>query len=77
MNDSSTGRQRVRKVRFRQADLLRALRAIKSAGVGIDRIEIEPETGKIVITPRDADSARTGAPLDDWLANDALTPQRN
>ena len=63
----------VRKVRFRQADLQRALRAVKSAGVTIARIEIEPSTGKIIITPRDADSANSGAPLDDWLAKDALT----
>jgi hypothetical protein len=36
------------KVRFKQADLQRALRVVKSEGVAVERIEIEPATGKIV-----------------------------
>jgi hypothetical protein len=62
----------VRKVRFRQADLRRAVRGVTSAGIAIGRIEIERATGNIIITPRDADSANGGALLDDWLAKNAF-----
>ena len=49
---------------FRQVDLQRALRAARSAGVEIERIEIEPETGKIVIISRSAEPAESMNPLD-------------
>jgi hypothetical protein len=55
------------KVRFRQADLRRALRAVKDAGAIVERIEIEPSTGKIVIIPAGAASA-PDTELDTWLA---------
>lgn len=41
----------MRKVRFRQADLQRVLRAAKREGVAVE-IEIEPATGKMIVTTR-------------------------
>jgi hypothetical protein len=61
----------VRKVRFRQADVQRAVRGVTSAGVAISRIEVDLATGKVVITPRDGDGGSSGSPLDDWLAKNA------
>ncbi|SNS53993.1 hypothetical protein SAMN06295912_108152 [Sphingomonas laterariae] len=37
--------------RFRQTDLTKAIRAVDSAGFKIDRIEIDPISGKIIILP--------------------------
>ncbi len=42
---------------FRQSDLTRALKATKAAGIDVARIEIEPETGRIVIVPGKPPSA--------------------
>jgi hypothetical protein len=59
------------KVRFRQADLQRALRAAKAEGIAVERYEIT-ETGKIIIITRSAEGVgSTSTPLDQWLANNA------
>ena len=55
------------KVRFRHADLRRTLRAVKAEGVTIERVEIEPATGKIVSIPAGAEPA-PGTELNTWLA---------
>jgi hypothetical protein len=39
------------KLSFKQSDLTRAIKAVRAAGVDVLRIEIEPDTGKIVILP--------------------------
>ena len=41
------------RARFREADLVRVLKAVEKAGVGPSRVEIDP-SGKIVILPGDA-----------------------
>jgi hypothetical protein len=41
------------KYKFKQSDMTRALRATKAAGIGISKIEIEPD-GKMVIVLSDA-----------------------
>jgi hypothetical protein len=56
---------------FRQADLTRALRAVKAAGVNIARIEIDPG-GRIIIIAAGREAAETDNPLDRWMASRAL-----
>ena len=66
------------KVRTRQADLQRVMRAVKAEGIAVERYEIEPETGKIIIITRNAEGAgSTSTPLDNWLANNARASQRH
>ena len=53
---------------FRQADLQRALRGAKAAGLNVARVEIGPENGKIVIVT-DVEARRLPEnPLDQWKA---------
>jgi hypothetical protein len=59
------------RVRFRQADIQRALRAAKAEGIAINRIEIEPASGKIIVITKNAEGAGSGTPLDVWLAKHA------
>jgi hypothetical protein len=40
------------KYKFKQSDITRALRATKAAGVGISKVEIDPD-GRVVIVLRD------------------------
>nr|WP_298683367.1 hypothetical protein [uncultured Dongia sp.] len=39
------------KISFKQSDLTRAIKAVRAAGIDVSRIEIEPDTGKIIIVP--------------------------
>jgi hypothetical protein len=39
-------------LRFRQRELVRAVKAMTAAGVEIERIEIDQNDGKIVIVPK-------------------------
>jgi len=56
---------------FRQSDLKRALRAAKDSGVEVERIEIDPATGKICIIVKGAADADADSALDSWLKNRA------
>ena len=47
-----------RKLSFKQSDLTRAIKAVRAAGFDVSRIEIEPDTGKIIIVPGKALPAR-------------------
>lgn len=47
-----------RKLSFKQSDLTRAIKAVRAAGFDVSRIEIEPETGKIIIVPGKALAVR-------------------
>jgi hypothetical protein len=52
---------------FTQADVARALKAAHSAGIKVQRFEIDPSTGRIVIVSIDPiESAST--PLAEWRA---------
>ena len=59
-----------RKFPFRQADVLRAVKGVKAGGVEVGRVEVDTETGKIVIVAV-AEMPVRGNHLDEWLANHA------
>ncbi len=50
---------------FREADVVRALRAAKRAGIEIGSIEIAG--GRVVLRAKDCEPAGSGTPLDEWL----------
>lgn len=56
---------------FKQADLQRALRAAKAAGLPVARVEIDPATGKIVMMTDTEAGQQTQSPLDQWMASHA------
>ena len=57
---------------FRQSDLQRALRAARCAGLDVKQVEIDPTTGKIIITTTTSGAeALSLNPLDKWLASNA------
>ena len=53
---------------FRQADLTRALKATKGAGMNIDRVEIDRD-GKIVLVFRGPDALTAESALEEWRRN--------
>ena len=57
---------------FKQYDLQRALRAAKSAGLEVKHVEIDPVTGRIIITTTAGTATQTATgSLDNWLASHA------
>jgi hypothetical protein len=62
-----------RPTKFRQADLKRALRAAKGAGLEVKQVELDPVTGRIIITTaaETGTKTQTSNPLDNWLATHA------
>ena len=54
---------------FRQHDLTRALRAARAAGLEVSGYEIDPVTGKIIVTTKSpGGEAPVGNDLDKWMA---------
>ena len=54
---------------FRQADITRALRAAKAAGLDIASYEIDPQTGRIVVTTQTGETVTEPMnAVDTWLA---------
>jgi hypothetical protein len=49
----------------------RALAAAKAAGLDVDRVEIDPVSGKIVVKMRSGAAIVDEKPLDEWLASHA------
>jgi hypothetical protein len=56
---------------FRQADITRALRAARAAGINVASVEIDPATGKITITTHGAAGNEQTTDLDKWMASNA------
>jgi len=56
---------------WRQADLTRAIRAARAAGVDVARVEIDPATGKITIIMHRGDGKEPVTDLDTWMASHA------
>jgi len=64
------------RVRFRRADVERALKAARAAGEVVERVEISA-SGTITLVLKDAGSDDAGTALDSWLAKNARTSQGN
>jgi tagatose-1,6-bisphosphate aldolase len=61
-----------RRPTFRQSDVTRAFKAAQKAGVDVDRVEVDPISGKVIIYVRgEEDEAATMSQLDKWIAADA------
>jgi hypothetical protein len=56
---------------YRQADITRALRAARAAGIDVASVEIDPATGKITITTHGTSGAEQITDLDKWIASHA------
>ncbi|MGY6704924.1 hypothetical protein [Roseinatronobacter sp.] len=59
--------RRNQRVRFKQADLSRALKAAKDAGLAVERTRIMP-TGEIVLEHQ-SDEVSHDSAFDEWKAN--------
>ena len=55
-----------RKIPFKEADVLRAVKGARKAGMELGKVEIDPATGRIVIFAAEAVSTPRKA-LDKWL----------
>jgi hypothetical protein len=62
---------------FKQVDLVRAVRAAKAGGMNVNRAEIDPTTGRIILEEVMARAERL-SPLDDWQEKRrARSPERS
>ena len=59
-----------RKPLITQADVSRAVKGAHSAGLKVQRVEIEPSTGKIVVVSGDGAPTEPLNPFDAWKAKD-------
>ena len=56
----------------RQVELTRVLKAAKNAGMDVKHVEIDPATGRIIMTTTAGSSTQcSSTPLDNWLATHA------
>jgi hypothetical protein len=64
-----------RRSMIRQAEVTRFTRAVRRAGVEVDRVEIDVATGKVVLFAKGKDGCAPppGNALDEWLAKHART----
>lgn len=68
---------------FRQQDVARAIKAAKSSGLDIVRVEIDPKTAKITLIVKDAETSRgegktSPPPVNEWAtaSTDWALPKR-
>ena len=62
--------------RVRKTDVKRAIEAVKATGADVSRIEIDTETGKIIVILGKAEPAPKSA-LEEWKAGRARKAQGN
>jgi hypothetical protein len=62
-----------RRSTIRQAEVTRFTRAVRRAGVEVDRVEVDLATGKVVLFAKgkDGSAPAPGNALDEWLAKHA------
>lgn len=67
------------RVAFRQADLTRALRAARAAGIEVAKFEIDPGTGKIIVSTITACQPVSTAEmaLEEWITDHARRTKGN
>jgi hypothetical protein len=51
---------------FKQGDVTKALKAAANAGVEVQRFEIDPTTGKIVVYAGKPGEPQTAEPANEW-----------
>jgi hypothetical protein len=51
---------------FKQGDVAKALKAAAKAGVEVQRFEIDPATGKIVVFAGKPDEPQKAKPANEW-----------
>jgi hypothetical protein len=56
---------------FRESDVRRAVKATRSSGLEIARVEIDAANGKIAILPQNTSAPEQSSDLDSWLAKKA------
>ena len=57
--------------RFYQREISRALRAARLAGENVDRVEIDPKSGKISVILAKPGEVQAGNELDSWMEKHA------
>jgi hypothetical protein len=62
--------------RFKDRDIKRIVRSVRDAGEVPRRIEVDPHTGKVVVTVGEAAEAHTAANSWDEVIADAANPKR-
>jgi hypothetical protein len=63
-------------VTFKQRDVTAALKAAKAAGLEVAKVEVDPITGRIVITTNAGGDKEPTTDLDRWLIKHADTAER-
>jgi hypothetical protein len=61
---------------FRQQDVARAIKAAKSSGLDIVRVEVDPKTAKIVLVVKGEDAKETKVNYWDTASTDWALPKR-
>lgn len=56
---------------FRESDVRRVVKAARSSGIEIGRVEIDSINGRIAIFPQDSTQKNEAASLDDWMEKHA------
>jgi hypothetical protein len=56
---------------FKQTDLARWLRAARKAGLPVERVDIDPATGKFSLITKQSEAATPTGELEDWMKKHA------